>query len=328
MGCYNATCGISNLPIKSEEKIILFVIKHKGQFARTKSSGFCNTDDQFTPIAVPIHGTYNDYGGIEYISHNENLAFEYLSSYRFKIIEEKLKLEGLDGTPKNLEELLNDYIGLGVYEGIGFMLVREEIYFELINSQINLRNKLIYQAKAYINTCHEYLEKLEKSLTNEHEAVKKYRKSSLNRDVLTGFDVDDNDFKEFFKFTMLAENGELRSIQKLFTMLPDQQDDTLMDSIVNLALINEALSGLRKFWTIQSGAGSQSEELNLHKVLALKILEHTIIEEAVDQALNGSDNWTEEQKEDFNDQSQTEEEYLEKYKLKALANFQEFKKLI
>jgi len=50
MGCYNATCELSNLPILGGEEVIVFPTIYNGKYNRT--------------TLVPFEGTYNEYGSV------------------------------------------------------------------------------------------------------------------------------------------------------------------------------------------------------------------------------------------------------------------------
>lgn len=59
MGCYNKTCGFSNLPILHGEPVYIFSM-HK-----TLYSVGCYTTSLYTPALAIFEGRYDDYGGAE-----------------------------------------------------------------------------------------------------------------------------------------------------------------------------------------------------------------------------------------------------------------------
>ena len=72
MGCWNATCHISNLPICAGEKIVLIPLRKTHEKAIYNC---CYPTDNFQPLCFPIFGAYDDYGGIENCyTINENLV--------------------------------------------------------------------------------------------------------------------------------------------------------------------------------------------------------------------------------------------------------------
>ena len=73
MGCWNGTCGISQMPILAGQKIWAFLIGIGGYTDNPSSSGHCYSTDLGFPMTLPIRGVYNDYGGIEDIEENYNM---------------------------------------------------------------------------------------------------------------------------------------------------------------------------------------------------------------------------------------------------------------
>ena len=68
MGSWNGTCGITQLPITSGQRIALIplVIKQHDFLARDSlaGSGACSNDVIAQPFSMPLFGEYDDYGGI------------------------------------------------------------------------------------------------------------------------------------------------------------------------------------------------------------------------------------------------------------------------
>lgn len=60
MGCWNKTCGLSNLHINSGDPVYVFVLeKNKAEDER------CHTSAFFKPLLLPFQSIYDDYGGGE-----------------------------------------------------------------------------------------------------------------------------------------------------------------------------------------------------------------------------------------------------------------------
>ena len=60
MGCWNGTCAISNLHVRSGQKVAVFLLM-KNNEART----FCYGNALYDLCPVPFYGEYNDYGAVE-----------------------------------------------------------------------------------------------------------------------------------------------------------------------------------------------------------------------------------------------------------------------
>ena len=57
MGCWNATCGISNLHIKANDEVYVFVLE---QVKNVDS--LCYSTAFYKPLLLPFYAKYNDYG--------------------------------------------------------------------------------------------------------------------------------------------------------------------------------------------------------------------------------------------------------------------------
>lgn len=79
MGCWNATCGLTQLPITPCVKVKLFILQPTYCKNLTTTS---YSDDYFRPILPPLTGYYDDYGGIENVEHDSayHLTINWLQS--------------------------------------------------------------------------------------------------------------------------------------------------------------------------------------------------------------------------------------------------------
>jgi hypothetical protein len=59
MGCWNATCGLTSLPIISGEEVYVFPI------VESYRADFCYSTALYNPVIIPFRAKYNDYGGGE-----------------------------------------------------------------------------------------------------------------------------------------------------------------------------------------------------------------------------------------------------------------------
>jgi len=60
MGCWNQTCGLTNLHIKNGEEVMVFAMVRN-----RKVDSLCYTTPFYAPIMMPFYAKYNDYGGGE-----------------------------------------------------------------------------------------------------------------------------------------------------------------------------------------------------------------------------------------------------------------------
>lgn len=71
MGCWNATCGVSQLPILAGEKIRVFILEPSMHSDRSPNMT-CYSTDHYTPLGIPFVAEYNDYGSVENSVENYN----------------------------------------------------------------------------------------------------------------------------------------------------------------------------------------------------------------------------------------------------------------
>ena len=117
MGCWNATCNISHLPIRHSERIVVIPLIST---AFPKNTNTCYVSDNFQQMALPIRGEYNDYGGIENIEISpENEAL--IRSYEFyKLKDDNAELDKNDvenyvlvKQPNDIQECINNIMDAG-----------------------------------------------------------------------------------------------------------------------------------------------------------------------------------------------------------------------
>lgn len=59
MGCWNQTCGLTQIHIRAGERVMIFPL------AEASIRGMHYSTPFYTPLAVPFYGEYNDYGAAE-----------------------------------------------------------------------------------------------------------------------------------------------------------------------------------------------------------------------------------------------------------------------
>lgn len=69
MGSYNATCGVSNLPITAGEPVKLLLLVPSMKFESYY------TDGVYTNFGLPVDGIYDDYGCLDDIKSNVSSLF-------------------------------------------------------------------------------------------------------------------------------------------------------------------------------------------------------------------------------------------------------------
>lgn len=76
MGCWNATCALTNLPITCVDPVKALVIRK----TKTNTSDVFYPFDLYQPVSSMFDGEYDDYGGVTLSEDNAEVLLEELSS--------------------------------------------------------------------------------------------------------------------------------------------------------------------------------------------------------------------------------------------------------
>lgn len=265
MGCWNATCGLSNLPIQAGDDVLLFVLAHSKLSSRDLfGGGFSYPNGRYRPIGLPVHGQYNDYGGIENVTENGHRMFEFLTTDRmFKYTPHGDE----DLTPETIEELLNKVIQRG-NSTYSTMFVRKDI----------LDGMKAQNVSGYAD------------LATQFDQFKTGYQAELDH-VKAENEAKDKDVYNDYLLTQLTEMnlGEVLGYQNLFgevllghEMYPQRSflrlarttpHTDVQEGLIDVLFVNRLLGDLRKFWTPQSGAGSQDNDHDVHLALCQTMTE-------------------------------------------------------
>ena len=133
MGCWRATCGLSNLPINENDKVVAFLLKEKS-LGDLRGGQFSNINDLFTPISAPIIGKYDGYGCVKDIEEKyKDLILEQVRSF--------FKEEALDDRLSIKKECSSINIETASLEDIIYEFERGNVVQNASNEIIELYNQ-------------------------------------------------------------------------------------------------------------------------------------------------------------------------------------------
>ena len=276
MGCWNGTCGVSRLPIKSGDDVVLFILEENA-FHDGGAGGVCYTNALWSPLFVPLFGKYDDYGRIEDIEAGSESVLEFFNSKidkGIKVRKDRMKMPDEADTEADRHDhepfaSLDDLIDamaesrlyfndnfmsekrIGTY---GFVMIHTHIYKELIAS---------YEVRIpYSNTQTMY------SLVY---------KDRLGRtiDARTPYNDDDPISRMKRMMSMMDDriftHHDGRTNRQLLDYINENKSidvEAMAQVLTDYASICNVFDLLRTLWQPQAGAGSQGSEYALHKVLA------------------------------------------------------------
>lgn len=274
MGCWNATCSLTNLPIFAGDKIVVIPLMKKKNNKEPYYS--CYPTDTFVPLSLPVVGKYNDYGGIEDIEpfeENESglMGLKYFTLGGHFISNDK------EFYVKDFQSLLNAicshevgyYMPSGAHRYdervlIDYMMMHYDAYKFVVDE---IANRKFYNHEETIKES--FVEEFQKIILQYNDLV----------GTKSGYFSDDSPGNIAPIFYMMNKHGIFMQFTEflspestlVYTNLSEAicgGNQRAFDSLVDLKLFTYGLTALRKGYLVASGAGSQSRETQIHYRLA------------------------------------------------------------
>lgn len=291
MGCWNATCNVSNLPIFWGDKVVLIPLVK----VSSKSTRFnpCYPTDNFVPLGFPIFGEYDDYGRIEK-AHTSEWNEAHLRSFKY-YFEARDEDAAERYRPVSLRDGFDDFVGqvLCCHEGcyidldnkyfhpegkamVTFMMIHQGVYERLLSE---MADRIPYNHSDCLKDAmnRELSERLAKCVgmrPSRDECstpiVYEMFEHIMLKEVCENVFGYANDFHQYFIWKDLAK----RLVDETAMHAP------LLGDIATLKIWTMTLSHLRKGYLCDSGSGSQNGEMKLHLILAQCIQEQVSIAKA------------------------------------------------
>ena len=301
MGCWNKTCGISNLPIYAGDPVYVFLLEE------SKHSNHCYSNHLYSPVLVPFHSYYNDYGSGEN-SHGIGLRV-IIDSLKDQLIEREIGENEYHDIAVKRKDMNETLLFASMREGrlaipkvrrslqnqpqetnIDFLMMRKDVVDEILNTY--RREDLVYfsgnggyrnygfsdlvdEVNALVDHCTESVKECE---CREDEVQKlsifwnlgnpSYTasvlegKSSLLSIWMPNYSYNGASLVRVMEvFTKMVKNGDTDSAKELFT------------EYLKGAWIDRFMDEARKSWIPQCGEGSQDTDTGNQEFLAALTLE-------------------------------------------------------
>jgi hypothetical protein len=287
MGCWNGTCGVSQLPITGGTKVKAYLML-QSRSKEVCGSGSCYNTQYFRPWFFPVTAEYNDYGSIEHIAEDWN------SKYMLKTFQTWLKngdvkiLGGKDveiNSPeiskfKKLQDVFDcvergalvvksDGHSIGEtepwipemgYLKIGIFMVLDNIFNDLINEYNRVlalkENKYYYDRD--VEEYNNLIERLNKIRTDK---------------IFSNLPIVNDIYIDLMLRSSFDENYAFKHYKSILCLNELSLDDFFKKFKESKAFAT-AMTYLRKLWIPQTGQGSQSEELSFNKILVSGMNKH------------------------------------------------------
>lgn len=271
MGCWNGTCGLSQLPILAGDDVWGFLIGVKWHRYSDSGdqSGYCYPTDIGFPMSLPIYGKYNDYGGMEEIKE----------SYNTKII-----METYGEDYNNIKDFINDCVERDEFflfddyidkYGVGLFMVHANLIGDLKTVNRSYEKDTVYNiakkdGKMFFEEAPLLVDKPGSFVSSmnhkyrfcEFESIGCNSKYKINNNMFV------HAFSKFGIGNCLVDTWEPYRTFIIEFIKNNECSSTIANEIIedvaNLKVVEDAMHGLRKSWIPQSGKGSQSQEFELY----------------------------------------------------------------
>lgn len=266
MGCWNGTCGVSQLPIHHGEPVRLFLLVPSGN--EPNPNCMVHNTSLYEPGWFPIRAKYNDYGSVEGIEDDWNSRFVHAA---LKERAEKPTTDSLqdliDQTERGNFRILTERYGIGAAAPHvpSLFMVRENIYTTLASIIDPDSWRLPTTEEGWTLMLEKAMETVAPSEPTEEIEDKEKELDALIRKMRM-FDRDSMN-------PLLATGGEgLMYFDRGYQdLLCDSDVDTQREVLqmrMEYMRFSLAMSSLRKTWIAQSGQGSQHSLDITHGVMA------------------------------------------------------------
>jgi hypothetical protein len=302
MGCWNGTCAVTNLPIWAGDPIRLILTLQQSD-KQGDGAGFCYSDDYWAPVALPVKGTYNDYGGIEDIKEDWNTQIildHFTKNFEGgKVIITEDKYDG--GADKDIKTLgdihvfINDYVERDLAymhspaiakifpehnSQIGFIMVHEGVYQAML--KYDYKDTWKWKSNAAMATAMQddalsLLTKGREQVARHKKGVEALKVAKTEQEKLaaqallelsaTMEMLGGGVHHDNIFFHTFCYDKPIRWVLKALWNLDPKHDEEICKAIIEFHLFRWSMSGGRRDWNPKAGKGSQADCLATHEAV-------------------------------------------------------------
>lgn len=291
MGCWNKTCGISNLHIYAGSPVYVIVLQQQSYNERCYSTAF------WRPVMLPFLSEYNDYGGGRYSHSNINYIIDGLKKHLVPMEQGPNQYHDIEVKAETLnEELFFDAVHeqrlkvnlkmLNKESAVDFVMLRKDIVDDILDNweqhlyvgtgkgNTGYENSyILYKFQDIINGVKPFIKRLAEVANGDPSSSRETR-------CLKYMFMELHELYEQEEHNLVA--SYLRSIsnysfsqivhpQELIVTAVEQGDLTkaeeLLADVLLAAYINRFMESSRKNWAPGGHEGSQSDDPTPYRVL-------------------------------------------------------------
>lgn len=291
MGCWNKTCGLSNLPIMAGEPVYVFVLeKHDPKYSTSQ----CESTWLYKPAMIPFYAEYNDYGagencsgiGIDILMNNiQDVLIEMPQG---KNVYHDIPVVRNGFTVKNffesvLESRLFMKNAYGNAVNIDFVMFRKDIVDYVLNN---------YQIETYYQN--NYVATKFQDLVNDIPTLIKLIAENIDKTV-PYFVLENMLHKhkllimKFMRFDNYENSRIFSGLDQLLDNNCENQQrlEEILTDVLKFMWINMYMTHVRKTWMPAGHEGSQSDERNAYRILIAATSAVLDLKDHEDAEMNG-----------------------------------------
>lgn len=290
MGCWNKTCGLSNLHITAGQEVYVFVLEKASD-----PNDRCYSTSFWHPVVTPFTAEYNDYGGGE----NGSPYMEYvLDGIKKQLVEMPLGDNKSHDIPVTANLLDEQYFYDAVHEGqlfvnsyrkeptqVDFVMFRKDIVDHILKNHLN--KGYIGQGKGTCGWGNNYVEYKFSDLVAEVPTIISELKDLIDSsadsyEFYILYDHKDTDTPQL-KFTRsyinyVKANYRYSKLVRFDDILEnliskDKIDEAVefLTSVLMMSYIDSFMESTRKLWMPGGHEGSQGAEISSYRTLTSAI---------------------------------------------------------
>jgi hypothetical protein len=260
---------MSHLPLMPGDDIRIIVLAPT--YPKDSDGLTCYHDERYAPIGFPIYAEYDDdyqFRNIREINDYNERYFRGFATLYMKD-SETYSVYGWNGLEEFLHDVINDdlYVdNLGEKMKLKHVMIHGELYHALIE---NMRQRVPYNQEKSFG------ELMERKILETMNWLIKSRDLAArvmqNKELIKGLDDDDFDLFGFDNFSDKIKVGSVtrwRTLDIMAKFFVETEDYRLLDDILEYILWNNVMGFSRNGYYCLSGAGSQSQEMMIQKIVA------------------------------------------------------------
>ena len=291
MGCWNKTCGLSNLHIYAGTPVYVFVLEEK------RDDSNCYTTSLFSPLLLPFDSEYNDYGGGE---NSSGIAFDLImQALKDQLVEMPLGENEYHDIAVSKDKFDEELFFEAVHENrlfiqdryskgktaVTFTMFRKDIVDSILASRViedyvgdgkgtgGWGNNYVYYKFADIAaSVRPLLEKMVADTQGQHEYLRAFVVDTLHR-YRKEFPAASWLNNDTYRYSRLVDVRSLigAAIEKATPEALDKAEALAIEHLKGL-FIDGFMHATRKTWIPGGHEGSQSAAAGAHRLLANTIL--------------------------------------------------------